>query len=297
MSSAIGTRTIIQHRREDPHLVHDLVALGYKVVYCRQTNREIEDALPMFRGLRVKRFTSRAQNLTQRLDSIGVTGFKVAYHTASSPYAAGGLDRVTTLANLRSALDAKGFEELDHEVIFEQEYVSYRSPRMRGWETDVFVFTNAAFHPQLQPSRMKWWERLDLIKGYKVVEWQGKDIVLLTPMPKIAVIFSEPNERDFDTERMVHPDDVPKLGRKHQLIERNGFTYELRPDGMKFGGGLHAGFRDTVKTQSGKMVTVVPSLVVMTSNYRVAKAAYLTLHCRWRRMIDRPPPPKTTLRY
>ena len=316
MSSAIdrGGSHIVQHRQEDPYLVHDLVALGFKVVYCRQTNREVEDSLGMFEGLRVKRFTSRAQNLTQRLDSIGVTGFKIAYNTAISPYATGALDKTTTLANLRSALDAKGYEELDHEDIFQQEYEEYKSPRMRGWETDVFVFTNAAFHPQLQPSRVKWWERLDLIKGYRIAEnMKQEEVVRLTPMPKIAVIFSQPSERDFDTERLVHPDDVAKLGQKHTLIRRNGSTYEVRPASMRFGGGLHQGFptpgrntKQRIYVQVGKeMITrngntynpTTPSLVVMTTKYEVAKAAFLTVpSSHWRRMINRPVEP-TTLRY
>ncbi len=306
VSSAISWRQsnwIIQHRQEDPHLVHDLVALGFKVVYCRQTNREVEESSTMFRGLRVKRFTSRAQNLTQRLGSIGVTGFRIAYNTASSPYATGSLDKTTTLLNLRSALDAKGYEELDHEDIFAQEYTEYKSPRMRGWETDVFVFTNAAFHPQLQPSRVKWWERLDLIKGYRIAESNGKDVVRLTPMPKIAVIFSQPHERDFDTQRMVHPDDVATLGKKHHLIQKDGITYELRPDTMKFGAGLDQGFQETTKSKPnkqtgklGKVIVIKPILVVMTTKYEVAKVAYLTIPSKWVRMIDRPVE-KTTLRY
>lgn len=253
-------------------LIQDLIALNFKVVYCCDTNKQLDDATQHFRGLRMQRFVSKGQHLQQRLDSIGVEGFRVAYYSSKSPYASTNPDKRTTLRNLRSALNAAGHQELDHELLFYQEYEEYKSEPLRGYDTQLFLFTNAAFVPRLHSSRIKWWERMDLIApGYREIEVRGKDVIRLTPLPRIAVIFDEPNEDHFDTQRMVHEDDVAALKKgRHDIIERNGFYYEKRPEYMTFCNGIDRGFQNLHPELRAK-------LIVSTGKTKLATLAYNTL--------------------
>jgi hypothetical protein len=277
------------HRHKDTELEHDLVALGFRVVFCAESNKKliahehrIRDHAPW---LSVQRYISKAHHLHERLLEIGID-FQCSYYESASPYAPGALDKRSTLQNLESALVAAGLQGSDAELIFEQEFEDYKMEPMNGLQTDVLLFTNSKFLSGLSAKRRAWWSLL----GYRVrqipgTNFKGEDILRPVGHGKIAVIFDEPPIREFDTSRSVKPEHVAELqsSGNHKLVELDDGWHEVRPLDMEFGwwhseplkrpGGV--GAQRGYGTRSD-----APKIIVSTSNPVIAAEAFTCIHRR-----------------
>lgn len=258
-------------RQRKTELEHRLAYNGFRLVFCAESNAKLIKAQERIQRntpwLSTQRYISKAQNLHTRLLEINID-FQVSYYQSASPYGIGGLDEPSTLRNLRAALDAEGLQRVDHEVLFEQEFTEFKSDPMFGMDTDVLMFTNAKFLSMFSAKRRAWWNLL----GYKIGEKPGENIKgepVMKPVGfgKIAVIFNEPPIREFDTERLVHPENVAELQASpsnHHIVEIDGQHFETRPVDMEFGRGAQRGY-------PGR--SDAPKIIVSTTNPVIADEA------------------------
>lgn len=214
---------VVRHPPLSEHsLIADLVAAGFKVIYCAASNRSLRnvelDVKSRHPNLRIQRRISKGQHLVEQLELIGINDFSLTYYRPASPYALGALDKVSTLQDLRSALDAAGFPESDHVTLFQQEYEDYDqrdNDELRGWDFDVFLFTSVAFNAQLTSRRRAWWELLGIPSGLHRMDNprdpSGPQIDVPIGCQKIVVIYDDPPLRDFDEERIVDPANVDSV--------------------------------------------------------------------------------------
>ena len=215
-------------------LVKLLVDKGFRVVFCAKTNDQLFEQIHSFKArwpdLTIHRYVSKAQNLKERLASIGVEKFELINGNPNSPYAAPSLDKYATLRALRKALDDAGYHLLDHVRLFEEEYKFYNAPTPQGWSKEsggvnVLMMTIAAFQAHATSWNKPWWEKLGYSIGSRDIEdREGKFITLPIADPRIAVIIDDPDKADFDRRRWVEADDAEQLYHSRRLLKG-----ELKP--------------------------------------------------------------------
>ena len=125
--------SFILRERSKSDLLLGFRRLGFKIILCCPTNNKVKAALASIDPwLTSQRYISKAQNLVERLQGIGIDNFVLSYYEAASPYALGALDEVSTLQTLKARLAAKGFEGYEYEELFRQEFHDFDAPTLDG---------------------------------------------------------------------------------------------------------------------------------------------------------------------
>ncbi len=220
-------------------MVAMLAGEGRKVVFVAKTNEQLVEQERSFRErwpeLRIHRHKSKARNLQEAVHERLGFWFDPVYFKSRSSYGAVAIDEASTRQALRAALDANGFQHVDHVQLFDVFFQTWRAPRIIGCDVDVVLITLAAFQG-LGTSKFKpWWNHLGLLTGYKRVyeqeetHWAHRLVVRNEEevptrnqygqrqrtgeigLPNITVVIDDPHRNDFDFRRLVEDEDALEL--------------------------------------------------------------------------------------
>ena len=250
-------------------IVMDLIATGHRVVFVSKTNGQLAEQQESFQArwnermandreyrelwrhmhehdLRMHRRVSKGRNLQEVVhDTLGFW-FEPTFHEPRSPYAAGVIDEPTTRQNLRAALDANGYQSIDHHALFDRLYVTYRPERIIGKNVDIILLTLTMYQGLCTARHMPWWNKLGLLSGRKRVyqedtdgefrrvgevpseqevpkktEWNGKQKTAEIGLSNIVVVIDDPSMKDFDFRRIVDDEKAVDLHHTYsQVSER-----------------------------------------------------------------------------
>lgn len=198
-------------------IVNELVARGFKVVFCSKTNDQLVEQYSSFKQrwphLVVERRVSRGRHLQEQLKLHYDIDFELKYYESTSPYSSGMIDEAGTRQALRKALDDAGHAQVDHWPLYDAWFANYKPPKIAGWQTDVLMLTLDAFQGACTARHATWWGVLGLVDPEKkrTVVRKGKEKTLPVGLPNIIVVIDDPSWSDFDFKRYVDDEAAVKL--------------------------------------------------------------------------------------